>query len=379
MRFGRKKRSREKRDASKFMGVLKGEFGKLCGRVSEWTGFIRNEKEDSLRSLFKKYDRDNSGAIEISELRVLLCELFGWDEDDVSLEEHDVLKEFVAANDLNSNGQLEFAEFVRLILSEDAQSWEGGVKQTFQSIDTNGNGYIEEEEFMAKLTGLGAAPEDVRAALEGIDKDNDGRISYVEFLAASRLGNLSPHARLLSLLREGATGGSVHGAMKAKSPDERAWARLDFDKRLRLEHVFSIFDANGSGQVDAGEVKRLLRVMGLNPSSADAEAYLRECDLDASGGLSKKEFALLLQLAEARRNPETEKELVLRALKAFDRNGDGRVDAADMRAVLTKKRSPDSLTDEEADRILDRLDRSGDGTIDAVELSRFLLGTNVFA
>lgn len=65
--------------------------------------------------LFKKYDKNNNGVIEKSELSVAFKEIIGSIED-LSPEEHEkILNEGMKNFDENANGVIEFNEFTNII------------------------------------------------------------------------------------------------------------------------------------------------------------------------------------------------------------------------------------------------------------------------
>lgn len=58
------------------------------------------------------------------------------------------------------------------------------IKEAFDSIDTDGSGYLDVEELITamKALGLDNGKDDVNRILEDMDKNKDGKISYEEFL-----------------------------------------------------------------------------------------------------------------------------------------------------------------------------------------------------
>lgn len=98
-----------------------------------------------------------------------------------------------------------------------------------------------------------------------------------------------------------------------------------------VKRVFDRFDVNRSGRVSHAELGRALIDLGLDPSRKQAAAILRQYDADGDGTLSPPEFAALAARLGAPRggtNPvstqmhEADAERVLRAIEASRRRGD---------------------------------------------------------
>lgn len=125
--------------------------------------------------------------------------------------------------------------------------------------------------------------------------------------------------------------------------------------------VFSLFDSDGNGTIDAVELQGALAKLG-DPVDLDvARAYLGRVDLDRSGVLTRKQFGALLAL------PVPDPEL-LRAFRAFDLDGDGYVDANELGAMFASVGVDDPATVQE---LVEELDQNGDGRLDLGEfLSR---------
>ncbi|GBG62002.1 hypothetical protein CBR_g28479 [Chara braunii] len=139
---------------------------------------LQNQLKE-LTEAFALFDTDRSGTITVEELGNLLQSL----GQDLSEEELlDVVKEV----DSNQTGSVEFREFVRVV--------EGGGKRgaalhkeladAFEVYDKSGDGHITHDELqeVLKKAGQNLSEKQVGAALKAADVDEDGKVSYKEFL-----------------------------------------------------------------------------------------------------------------------------------------------------------------------------------------------------
>lgn len=60
--------------------------------------------------------------------------------------------------------------------------------------------------------------------------------------------------------------------------------------------IFTLVDADGSGQICAGEVKHLMHLLGERVDTCDVEALMAEFDLDGSGEVDLTEFIFVIAM-----------------------------------------------------------------------------------
>jgi len=64
--------------------------------------------------------------------------------------------------------------------------------------------------------------------------------------------------------------------------------------QFEIDRVFGKVDANGDEQIDEGELKTCLRMLGMESNDELLKEVMAEGDLDKTGTLNKEEFALLI-------------------------------------------------------------------------------------
>ncbi|CAN1256597.1 Probable calcium-binding protein CML17 [Linum perenne] len=136
-----------------------------------------------LREIFRSFDRDSDGSLTQLELGSLLRSL-GLNPSP------DQLDALIKTADTNSNGTVEFSEFLALVapdlVRKNSAEDEEQLKQLFRMFDRDGNGYITAAELAHSMAKLGHAltVEELNGMITEADTDGDGRISFSEFSRA---------------------------------------------------------------------------------------------------------------------------------------------------------------------------------------------------
>lgn len=129
----------------------------------------------------------------------------------------------------------------------------------FNSVDTNGDGYIDKKEFAQMLQRPAThkrTDSQLERIMKEIDLDGNGRIDFYEFVAyVSKLDGYS------------------------RPRDEE-----------EIHQAFKYFDRDNSGAIDRREVQMLLRMIGLKFRAQDIEDFMNKYDLNGDGVISYQEF-----------------------------------------------------------------------------------------
>lgn len=140
---------------------------------------IGKQRLKEIKAKFAIFDADDSGQINAAELATVLRAV------GLNPTEHhvqDLLEEY----DADDSGALSFAEFARLYVEEleSVEEADRLFKNAFQFFDKDGNGEISLVEFRTVLTQLGDPMDDEEVSLffKLVDRNNDGKLQYDEFL-----------------------------------------------------------------------------------------------------------------------------------------------------------------------------------------------------
>mmetsp|Transcript_4935 Transcript_4935/g.4837 ORF Transcript_4935/g.4837 Transcript_4935/m.4837 type:complete len:203 (-) Transcript_4935:10-618(-) len=157
---------------------------------------------------------------------------------------------------ISSNFQKEILSYVVNELTHDQIK---DLKEAFNSIDTQKNGFITLSDFITVLiTSDDSSPKikEIEAAFHNLDYNQDGKINYSEFLT----GTL---------------------ATKNVINEEKLWS------------AFQHFDPNGTGKITATSLRSALRRAGK--ANVDASQLISEVDYDQDGEISFDEFRRIVQ------------------------------------------------------------------------------------
>lgn len=128
-----------------------------------------------------------------------------------------------------------------------------------------------------------------------------------------------------------------------------------------------MFDKDGDGKITTKELGTVMRSLGQNPSESELTDMINEVDVDSDGSIDFPEF--LTMMARKMKDTDSEAEIA-EAFKVFDRNGDGKISAAELRHVLTS--IGEKLSDADVDQMIREADVNNDGEIDIQEFAQLL-------
>uniref|UniRef100_A0A6N2M3S6 non-specific serine/threonine protein kinase n=2 Tax=Salix viminalis TaxID=40686 RepID=A0A6N2M3S6_SALVM len=148
---------------------------------------IDEEELADLKDQFDAIDVDKNGAISLEEMRQALAKDLPW-----KLKES-LVQEIVQAIDSNTDGLVDFTEFVAAALhvhqleEHNSEKWQLRSQAAFEKFDIDRDGYITPEE-LRMHSGLRGS---IDPLLEEADIDKDGRISLSEFRRLLRNASMS--------------------------------------------------------------------------------------------------------------------------------------------------------------------------------------------
>ncbi|TRY79978.1 hypothetical protein TCAL_07547 [Tigriopus californicus] len=139
-------------------------------------------------------------------------------------------------------------------------------------------------------------------------------------------------------------------------------------QRLEFKEAFQEFDKDGSGTISTKELLPILRAIGQNPTEDEILNLVIEFDMNGDGTIDFEEF-LEMMTKQSKDIDQTQE--IKEAFKIFDRDGNGYIDAKELKMVVT--RMGEALTAAEAEEFMQEADINGDGKLDYEEFLKMMM------
>lgn len=139
----------------------------------------------------------------------------------------------------------------------------------------------------------------------------------------------------------------------------------------KCREAFNTFDADGSGTIDADEMRLLLEAIGETPTEEELLRFMADVD---EGGKGEIEFSEFLRAFDKQRNATldpTEEEDILRVFEILGGNAD-KTGFVDRDKFITTVRDKFGMTIK-TDKLLDELDVDKDGKVNFTEFRNLFL------
>ena len=148
---------------------------------------------------------------------------------------------------------------------------------------------------------------------------------------------------------------------------------LTEEQKQEIKEAFDLFDTDGSGTIDAKELKVAMRALGFEPKKEEIRKLIADVDTNGSGVIDFPEFLDMMTTKMAERDPREE---MSKAFRLFDDDETGKISFKNLKRVA--KELGENMTDEEIQEMIDEADRDGDGEISEEEFMRIMKKTNLF-
>merc|ERR1712118_505974 len=131
---------------------------------------------------------------------------------------------------------------------------------------------------------------------------------------------------------------------------------LTDDQIQEIREAFDLFDTDGSGSIDAKELKVAMRALGLDAKKDEIRRMINDIDKDGSGTIDFNEF---LNMMTARMGDRDSREEIIKVFRLFDDDETGKISFKNLKRVAQEL--GENMTDEELQEMIDEADRDGDG------------------
>ncbi|KAK7362643.1 hypothetical protein VNO77_04761 [Canavalia gladiata] len=127
-----------------------------------------------------------------------------------------------------------------------------------------------------------------------------------------------------------------------------------------MKQVFDKFDSNKDGKISQQEYKATMRALGMENSVHEVPHIFKVVDLDGDGFINFKEFMEAQNKGGGIRTMD-----IQIAFRTFDKNGDGKISAEEIKEMLWRLGERCSIDD--CRRMVRAVDTDGDGMVDMDE------------
>lgn len=148
---------------------------------------------------------------------------------------------------------------------------------------------------------------------------------------------------------------------------------LTEDQKQEIREAFDLFDTDGSGTIDAKELKVAMRALGFEPSKEEIRKLIAEIDKDGNAQVDFSEFLVMMTTKMGERDSTEE---MIKAFRLFDDDETGKISFRNLKRVAMEL--GESISDEELQEMIDEADRDGDGEVSQEEFIGIMEKTNLF-
>jgi Ca2+-binding EF-hand superfamily protein len=218
-----------------------------------------------------------------------------------------------------------------------------GLKRTltalFKPLDSDKSGWLGSGDFRRALSAFGLFGVDAEELFNAHCYAGDDAVNYEDF-AAVLYGEKKRTDAALKAKRRPCEPGGPPLNMEALVASVRESFRARGAAGIHgIGRKFRIVDDNGSGWIDLEEFRKVLAEHGLGLSAREVRALFGFFDADADGRITFNEFLRGLRNAMNDRR----KALIAMAFRAVDKDGNGILELADIKAAYDASRHPEVL------------------------------------
>merc|ERR1712166_543760 len=142
---------------------------------------------------------------------------------------------------------------------------------------------------------------------------------------------------------------------------------LTEEQKQEIREAFDLFDTDGSGCIDAKELKVAMRALGFEPKKDEIRKMIADIDKDGDGTIDFDEFMMMMT---AKMSEKDSREEICKAFRLFDDDTTGKISFKNLKRVA--KELGENMTDEELQEMVDGADRDGDGEVNEEEFFRIM-------
>uniref|UniRef100_A0A669CXU5 Centrin 3 n=1 Tax=Oreochromis niloticus TaxID=8128 RepID=A0A669CXU5_ORENI len=131
---------------------------------------------------------------------------------------------------------------------------------------------------------------------------------------------------------------------------------LTEDQKHEIKEAFELFDTDKDKEIDYHELKVAMRALGFEVKKVDVLKILKDYDREGNGKITFEDFSEVVTDRILERDP---KEEIMKAFKLFDDDESGKISLRNLRRVA--RELGENISDEELRSMIEEFDTDGDG------------------
>ena len=160
--------------------------------------------------------------------------------------------------------------------------------------------------------------------------------------------------------------------MASKKSKVRARARFELkdDQKAEIKEAFDLFDTDGTGTIEAKELKVALRALGFEPKKEELKKLVSDLDKqNSSSGHGMLDFNEFLDIMTTKMSEKDSKEQIQKAFALF-KGPTGKISFEDLKTVA--RELGETMSDEELMEMIKEADKDVDGEVSEEEFLRII-------
>uniref|UniRef100_A0A8D3EFU6 EF-hand domain-containing protein n=1 Tax=Scophthalmus maximus TaxID=52904 RepID=A0A8D3EFU6_SCOMX len=144
--------------------------------------------------------------------------------------------------------------------------------------------------------------------------------------------------------------------LAADKTKRRKRRELTEDQKHEIKEAFELFDTDKDKEIDYHELKVAMRALGFEVKKVDVLKILKDYDREGNGKITFEDFNEVVTDRILERDP---KEEIMKAFKLFDDDESGKISLRNLRRVA--RELGENVSDEELRSMIDEFDTDADG------------------
>ena len=150
-------------------------------------------------------------------------------------------------------------------------------------------------------------------------------------------------------------------------------SELSEEQKQEIREAFDQFDTDGSGSIDAKELKVAMRALGFELSREEIREMIKQVAGGSVPSIDFNQFMEMMGQKILQRNPLQE---IKKAFTLFDKDHNGKISLKDLKTATIEL--GENLTDDELREMIKEADRDFDGEVSEAEFIEVMKKSGLF-